>query len=100
MPSFGARTRRSVAQRKPRALSRTPAVLYPELRKSSEARRIDGIGDAAVWKFSNTMGLFNSGELETCGDKGYIAVSVDGKGDEPKLRTAAESILRKVLGAL
>jgi hypothetical protein len=74
--------------------------LCQELRKSAEARRIDGLGDAAVWTFSNTMGLFNSGELETCGDKGYVAVSVDGKADQPTLRAAAEAIVRKVLGTL
>jgi hypothetical protein len=75
-------------------------VLCPDLRKSADARRIEGLGDVARWKFSNTMGLFNSGELETCGSKGYVAVSVDGKADEAKLRAAAEAIVRKALGAL
>ena len=72
-------------------------ALCPDLGKSTEGQRVEGIADVAVWKFSNTMGLFNSGELETCGKKGYVSVTLDGKPDEAKLKQAAEAVVRKVL---
>jgi len=75
-------------------------VLCSELPKSQEGQRIEGLGDVATWKFSNTMGLFNSGELQTCsGRVGYVSVSLDGKADEAKLKQASETIVRKVLQA-
>jgi hypothetical protein len=72
-------------------------VLCAELPKSHDGQRIEGLADVATWKFSNTMGLFNSGELETCSRAGYVSVSLDGKSDEAKLKQASETIVRKVL---
>jgi hypothetical protein len=75
-------------------------VLCPELQTSTEGQRLDGVADVAVWKFSNTMGLFNSGDLETCSRKGYVSLSLNGQKDEPRLREAAVAIARKVLHTL
>ena len=75
-------------------------VLCADLGKSSEGQRVVGLADVAIWKFSNTMGLFNTGELETCSGKGYVGVTLNGKPDEPKLKQEAEALVRKALSSL
>ena len=76
-------------------------VLCSELRKGGgEGERVEGVGDVAIWKFSSTMGLFNSGELETCGTKGYLNVSLNGKPAESQLKQTSIAIVRKVLQRL
>ena len=74
--------------------------LCPELKKSTDGQRVDGLADVAIWKFSNTMGLFNTGDLETCGSKGYISLSVSGKLDEAPLKQQTVSIFQAVLKKL
>ncbi len=74
--------------------------LCPELKKSTEGQRLEGLADVAIWKFSNTMGLFNSGDLETCGSKGYISLSLNGKRDEATLKQQTEAIFRSVVKKL
>jgi hypothetical protein len=75
-------------------------VLCSELRKSDEGEHVEGVGDVAIWKFSSTMGLFNSGELETCGAKAYLNVSLNGKPAESQLKQTSIAIVRKVLQRL
>ena len=75
-------------------------ALCPDLGKSGEGQRLDGIADVAIWKFSNTIGLFNSGDLEACGKKGYVSLSLNGRQDEAKLKEATTAIARKVLQKL
>jgi hypothetical protein len=75
-------------------------ALCPDLGKSGEGQRLDGIADVAIWKFSNTIGLFNSGDLEACGKKGYLSLSLNGRQDETKLKDATAAIARKVLQRL
>ncbi len=76
-------------------------VLCSELGKGDGTKqRLDGPGDVAMWKFSTTMGLFNSGELETCSGKGYVALALNGKRDEAQLKETAVTLARTVLNAL
>ncbi len=76
-------------------------VLCAELGKSAEAgQRLTELGNVATWKFSNTMGLFNTGELESCGDKGYVSVTLNGKQDETKLKDASVAIARRAFKSL
>lgn len=71
-------------------------VLCDELRKTGgEGGRIADLGDVAVWKFSNG-GSFSSGDLETCGEEGFLALSLNGKAEEGKLKSATEALARKV----
>lgn len=76
-------------------------VLCSELGKGGGTKqRLDGSGNVAIWKFSNTMGLFNSGELETCSGKGYVGLTLNGKRDEAQLKEAAVTLAQTVLKAL
>jgi len=76
-------------------------VLCSELRKiGGEGERVEGVDDVGIWKFSSTMGLFNSGELESCGRKAYLNVSLNGKPAEPQLKQTAIALARKVLQRL
>jgi hypothetical protein len=84
-----------------RAGSDREKILCAELGKGAEAgQRVTELGNVATWKFSNTMGLFNSGELESCGDKGYVSVTLNGKQDEAKLKDASVAIARKAFKSL
>ena len=74
--------------------------LCPELKKRSEGQRLEGLADVAIWKFSSAAGLFNSGEFETCGSKGYISVGLNGKQDDATLKQQSESIVRSVMKKL
>ncbi len=76
-------------------------ILCAELRKSCESGgRIAGIGDVAVWKFSSMGTAFNSGDLETCGEKCYLSLSLNGKRDENALKEAALKLTQKVIQRL
>jgi len=71
--------------------------LCADLRKSGgSGERIEGF-DVATWKFSSTIGLFNSGELEACGTKGFLSLQLNGKRDEASLKQATLAIVRQVL---
>ncbi len=84
-----------------RAGSDREKVLCAGLGQGADAgQRITGLGNLATWKFSNTMGLFNTGELESCGDKGYVSVTLNGKQDEAKLKDASVAIARRTFKGL
>jgi hypothetical protein len=74
-------------------------TLCAELRQSGgEGERLTGLGDVAVWKFSAVGTMFNSGDLEACGPRGFVSISLNGKADESKLKEAAVALVGKVLG--
>lgn len=76
-------------------------TLCTDLRNASDSnRRIEGLGDIATWKFSRNGTMFNSGDLEICGPKGYANLLLQGKKDEPTLKTATTALARKVLERL
>jgi hypothetical protein len=73
-------------------------ALCSDLRQSGgEGERLEDPGDLAVWKFSPSS-LFNSGDLEACGPKGFVSISLNGKADEAKLKEAALTLVGKVMG--
>lgn len=63
---------------------------------TDKGARIGGIGDLAFWKFSSGA-LFNSGDLELCTAKGFVALSLNGKADEARLQNAALALAKQVL---
>jgi hypothetical protein len=73
--------------------------LCDDLRKSGGNERIEGL-EVATWKFSNTLGLFNSGEFEACGPKGFVSLQLNGKRDEAKIKQATLAIVQHVLRRL
>lgn len=76
-------------------------TLCADLRKpSNNAQRVDSLGDVSVWKFSREGPMFNSGDLEVCGQKGYLNLTLQGKRDEPTLKSAATLLAQKVLERL
>jgi hypothetical protein len=76
-------------------------LLCADLGKANNSgQRVTGLGDIAVWKFSSAGSLFNSGDLESCGPKGYVSLTLQGKRDEPTLKQAAINLARKVIGRL
>ncbi len=76
-------------------------VLCGEVRKAAaEGKGTTGIGEAATWEFSSTGSMFNSGDLQVCGAKGFVNVYLNGKRDEASLKAAAMSLAREVLGRL
>ena len=66
------------------------------LRKTGGTERVEGL-DVATWKFSNAMKFFNSGDFEACGPKGFVSLSLNGKGDETHLKQATLAIVRQVV---
>ena len=76
-------------------------TLCADLRKAgSNAQRVDSLGDVSVWKFSREGPMFNSGDLEVCGPKGYLNLTLQGKRDEPTLKSATTALAQKVLERL
>ena len=76
-------------------------TLCADLRKAgSNAQRVDSLGDVSVWKFSREGPMFNSGDLEVCGPKGYLNLTLQGKRDEPTLKSATTVLAQKVLERL
>ena len=76
-------------------------TLCSDLRQSGgEGERLSGLGEieVAVWKFSSSS-LFNSGDLEACGPRGFVSISLNGKADEPKLKEAAVVLVGQVMGS-
>jgi hypothetical protein len=74
-------------------------TLCADLREAGgEGERLSGLGDVAVWKFSAMGTMFNSGDLEACGPRGFVSISLNGKADEPKLKEAAIALVGKVMG--
>ena len=76
-------------------------VLCGDLRSSGgSGEPLSGLGDVAVWKFESVVSSFNDGEIETCGPKAYVDLSLSGQRDESVLKEAALAIVRKVLDRL
>ncbi len=74
-------------------------ALCRNLRASgAKAAGFEDAADVSTWKFSS-MSLFNSGDLESCGPKGFVSLSLNGKRDEGQLKQATLSILQTVLRA-
>ena len=74
--------------------------LCPDLRKSGKASGFEGVADASTWKFGSVAGLFNSGEFESCGSKGFISLQLNGKRDEARLKQATAALMARILGRL
>ena len=71
--------------------------ICPELRKSATSDpAFAGVADAVTWKFGPVGSLFNSGDLELCGRKGFISLSLNGKRDEATLKQAAITLARRI----
>lgn len=76
-------------------------ALCADIRNAGDsARRVTGLGDVAVWKFAREGPMSNSGELEVCGPKGYVGLTLQGQREEPTLKTAAVALAQKALGRL
>ena len=63
---------------------------------TDKGARVEGAGDVAFWKFASSP-LFNSGDLELCSAKGFVALSLNGKADEARLRQAALALAKLTL---
>ena len=73
-------------------------MLCGDLRQGGgEGERL-GVPEAevALWRFSNVISLFNSGELETCGPKGYVALTFNAERDEATLKEATLALFGTV----
>lgn len=66
------------------------------LRKAGGNERVEGF-DVATWKFSNAMAFFNTGDFEGCGPKGFVSLTLNGQGDEARLKQATLAIVRRVV---
>ena len=75
-------------------------ALCPELRKQGKAAGFENVADGSTWKFESVAGLFNSGEFEACGPKGFISLQLNGKRDEATLRQATTALVGKILSRL
>ena len=71
-------------------------ILCEDLRKSGGTERVEGL-DAATWKVSSTLGLFNSGEFEACSPKGFLSLQLNGERDEATLKKATLALVQLVL---
>jgi hypothetical protein len=58
-----------------------------------------GVGDRGFWKFASGS-LFNSGDLEACSPKGFVAISMNGKADEARLKQAATTLAQQTFGKM
>ncbi len=75
-------------------------ILCAGLRQSGgQGESLSGLGDVAFWKFSAVGTMFNSGDLEACGPRGFVSISLNGKADEAKLKQAAVALVGKVTGS-
>lgn len=76
-------------------------VLCPDLRKAAgTADGLTGVGEAATWRFSRMGTMFNSGDLEACGPRGFVSLSLNGQQDEATLKAAAAALAALVLPRL
>lgn len=60
-------------------------------------RPIPDRGDVALWRFADTASVYNSGDLETCGAKGYVGLSIGGVRDIRTLQEAAQVLQAMVV---
>ena len=75
-------------------------ALCPDIRKQGKAAGFENVADASTWKFGSVIGLFNSGEFEACGPKGFISLQLNGKRDEAQLKQATATLVGKILARL
>jgi hypothetical protein len=76
-------------------------VLCGDLRQGlGEGEPLDGLTDVALWRFSSTLGLFNSAELETCGPPGYVSLTLNSEQDEATLKAATLALFSSSVAAL
>jgi hypothetical protein len=76
-------------------------VLCGDLRQGlGEGEPLDGLTDVALWRFSSSLGLFNSAELETCGPPGYVSLTLNSEQDEATLKAATLALFGRVLSQL
>ncbi len=61
---------------------------------------VTGVADKATYKYSGVAGMFDSGDLAACGDKGFVSVSLNGKKDEAAMKEAAITLTRTVFSRL
>ena len=59
-----------------------------------------GLGDKATFKYSGVSGIFDSGDLAACGEKGFVSVSLNGRKDEAAMKEAAIALTRTVFSRL
>jgi hypothetical protein len=71
-------------------------VLCGDLGQGSARGNASKAWPTSPWRFSNVIGLFNSGELETCGPRGYISLTLNGERDEATLKEATLTLFGKV----
>jgi hypothetical protein len=71
-------------------------ILCDELRKGGGGERVEGL-DVAKWKFGSALGLFNSGEFEACGPKGFLSLQLNAERDEATLKKATLALVQLVL---
>lgn len=71
-------------------------ILCEEVRKGGGGEPVEGL-DVARWKVSSALGLFNSGEFEACGSKGFLSLQVNGERDEATLKKATLALVQLVL---
>jgi hypothetical protein len=82
---------------RPKGSLRERAICPDEVGKATGGGPLTGVGDKATWKFGSTMGMFNSGDLESCSAAGYINISLNGERDESTLKKAATMIANRVI---
>ncbi len=70
--------------------------LCKEVRNKAGNEKVEGL-EVATWKFSHLVGPINSGELEGCGPRGYLSLTLNGKRDEAQLKKATLVIADRVL---
>jgi hypothetical protein len=71
-------------------------ILCEDVRKRGGSERVEGL-DVATWKVSSTLGLFNSGEFEACGPKGFLSLQLNAERDEATLKKATLALVQLVL---
>jgi hypothetical protein len=74
-------------------------ILCEAMRKGEGSERVEGL-DAATWRVSNTLGLFNSGEFEGCGPKGFLSLQLNGERDEAALKKGTLALVQQILGRI
>ena len=75
-------------------------ILCDDVQKGNSGTPVPGVGDASGWKYSKMADLFSSGDLEVCSGGHFVALSLNGRLDEPAMKEAAVALAREVLGRL
>jgi hypothetical protein len=75
-------------------------ILCEEVKKGNSGSPVPGLGDASGWKYSSTLGLFDSGDLEICASGHFVSLSLNGKRAEAAMKDAAAALARATLNQL